>query len=102
MTDSLTSSLSMVNQLDQVRDGMLRSQLFRIDCTAFKVWAHGVDPQVAINDLPEGTILTQTITLSIGGRTVNCPSCGEQMQDSTSPIKCCHCGMMFVTSWRTV
>lgn len=64
--DAMTSVLNTVSLLAMDRDGKLREMLFRIDCTAFKVWAHGVDLPQATSYLPEGATLTQTITLSIG------------------------------------
>jgi len=89
--DTMTSVLSTAYQLDPDRDGPVRNVLFRTVPMAFKVWAHGVDLRQATKFQPEGTTLTQTITLSIGGRTdegcyycskyhkaVNCGACGRK------------------------
>ena len=66
--DSLTSVLSMESLRVEAQAGTLYSQLIRIDSVTFMVWALG-EPLTRAGQLTTGHTLTQTITLSIGGRT---------------------------------
>ena len=68
MMDSLTSVLDTVRLKDMVKDGKLRSKLYKIDTDAFLMWALGESP-LAIGNRTGDRTLTQTITLWIGDKT---------------------------------
>lgn len=101
--DTMTNVLSMVDRRDQDRDGKLRKQLLKIDSYAFRAWALGAPVAQVIAQSHREVTLTQTITLSIGGRTVSgpCPNCGAAtLLPYMGVIKCDSCGVMVAENWR--